>query len=167
MRWLRRISRRREIYFHEDDHCQQQLLPTEGAHWGAELRILKITREQLSAALSPLLPPFDAVYTGYGSHRELCTKTAAWGISDKCALLADWEDDEIIRHAWTKFFDQGEQAILTATKAVAALGKLHPLVYVDWAWGYKCAASESDCFASLLRGKLKEIAEHAKPPKKD
>jgi len=160
------MSRMREIYFHEDDYCLQQLLPTEGAHWGAELRTLRITREQLSAALGPLLPVFDSVYTGYGSHRERCTKTAAWGLSDRCALLADWDDDEIILHAWGKFLDQDEEAILTATRAVAVLSRLHPLIYVDWAWGYQCAASDSDTFASMLRSKLKELAEHAHLPKK-
>ena len=161
VQWFRQVSRSREIYFHEDDYCQQQLLPTEGAHFGAELRILRITRGQLGAALSPILPLFDAVYTGYSSDRDRCTKTAAWGTSDRCALLADWNDDEIIRHVWAKFFDQGEEAILMATKAVAALSKLHPLVYVDWAWGYKCAASDGDSIALMLRGKLKEIALHA------
>jgi hypothetical protein len=166
MRRLRHISRSREIYFHEDDYCQQELLPTEGAHFGADLRTLRITRDQLNATLCPLLPLFDAVYTGYGPHRERCRKTAAWGTSAQCALLADWDDDEIIRHAWAKFFDHGDEAILTATKAVAALGELYPLLYVDWAWGYKCTASDSDTFASMLRRKLEEIAQHGKRPKK-
>jgi hypothetical protein len=166
MQWLRAILRRREIYFHEDDYCLQELLPTEGAHFRAELRTLKITKKQLSAALAPLLPLYDAVYTGYGSHRERCRTTAAWGISERCAVLADWGDDEIIGHTWTMFFDQSEEAILTATKAVAAVGKLHPLVYVDWVWGNKCAASDSDSFASMLRNKLTEVAQCAAPTKK-
>jgi hypothetical protein len=49
---------------------------------------------------------------------------------------------------------------------VAALGRLHPLVYADWAWGYTCDASDDDSFASMLRKKLKTIADNAKSFKK-
>jgi hypothetical protein len=35
-------------------------------------------------------------------------------------------------------------------------------VYVDWAWGYTCDASEEEAFASMLRTKLQTIAENAK-----
>jgi hypothetical protein len=166
MRWLRRSSRSREIYFHEDDYCLQQLLPAEGAHWGADLRTARITKAQLDAILGPLLPPFDAVHSGYGSHRERCANTAAWGTSERCAVLADWDDAQIIRHAWGIFLDPGEEAILAAPKGVAALAELRPLVYIDWAWGYKCAASDSDAFAALLRGKRREMAAHAGPLKR-
>src|SRR5688500_5987717 len=97
-------SSRRDIYFHEDDYCQQELLPLDakafadaelkrvadfadahrapgGLGWTdmymrssppLELRALGIGRRQFGEAISPSLPPFDDVYTGYSSHRERC-----------------------------------------------------------------------------------------------
>jgi hypothetical protein len=192
--FLQRKSRSREIYFHEDDYCQQQLLPRSAtAHAVAEVkkigefadahqvqgglgwtdvyvrqeappefRTLNLKREDLAAIVSPILPVFDIVYTGYSSHREKCEKTAAWGRSQQCALFADWDDDGMVANVWAEFFDREEDSIRAASKAVTALGKVHPLVYVDWAWGYTCDASEEEAFASMLRTKLQTIAENAK-----
>ena len=188
------MSHQREIYFHEDDYCQQQLLPREaaahaeaeakkigefadahrapgGLGWTdiyireeapVELGALRIQKELFAETVAPFLPPFDVVYTGYSSYREPCTKTAAWGSSAQCALIADWDEQGIIANAWAEFFDPEEASIIAATGAVAALGRLHPLVYVDWAWGYTCDASDEDSFAAMLRKKLKTIAQNAK-----
>ena len=193
-RFLQRKSRSGEIYFHEDDYCQQQLLPREatahavaevkkigefadahrvpgGLGWTdmylrqeapAEIRTLKMKNEDFAAVVSPFLPAFDVVYTGYSSHREQCKKTAAWGKSQECALFADWDDDGTIANVWAKFFDRDEDSIRAASQAVGALGRVHPLVYVDWAWGYTCDASEEETFTSMLRTKLQTIAENAK-----
>jgi hypothetical protein len=186
--------RQREIYFHEDDYCQRQILPRgaaayadaevkkigefadahrapDGLGWTdiyvreeapMELRVLKVKKELFADIVSPFLPPFDVVYTGYSSHREQCKRTAAWGTSEQCALFADWDDEGIVANVWAEFFEQDDASILAATRAVAALGKIHPLVYVDWAWRYTCDASEQDAFASMLRTKLKRIADNAK-----
>lgn len=182
-------SRTREIYFHEDDYCQQQLLPCEAAdyanaeirkitefanahrdpggagwtdvyarkHSPCELRTLNLTRELFASAVATVLPPFDIVYTGYGSHREQCKRTGAWGISQTCALFADWSDNGVITNVWAGFFDNDEAAIRTAANAIAAASEMHPLIYVDWAWGYMCEASDQQAFASLLSKKLGAI----------
>jgi hypothetical protein len=192
------MSAKREIYFHEDDYCQQQLLPREAAAYAGaeiqkigefadshrvpgglgwtdiyvrkeapvELRTLRIKRQEFAALVSSFLTSFDVVYTGYSSHREVCRKTGAWGNSQQCALLADWDEDGIIANVWAEFFAEDEESILAASKAVAALGRLHPLVYVDWAWGYTCDASEERAFASMLRAKLDSIAENVRSLRK-
>ena len=194
LRLFRRLSRNREIYFHEDDYCQQQLLPrgaaahveTEigkiddfadahrapgGLGWTemyarkeapVELRTLGIEKELFAQTVSPFLPPFDIVYTGYSSHREQCKRTAAWGRSERSALFADWDEEGVICNAWAEFFEEDEASIIAVTRAVASLGRLHALVYVDWAWSYSCDASDEDLFASTLRKKLKTIADSAK-----
>jgi hypothetical protein len=191
LRFFRPAPRPREIYFHEDDYCQQQLLPAEaiehvekelknvrefaaghrapgGIGWTdiyvrkdapVELRVLKITRQQFGEIVSAILPPFDIVYTGYSSHRGRCNATAAWGTSTRCAIFIDWDDADIVTNCWTEFSAQDEPSILRASQAIAALGKAHPLVYVDWAWDYVCEASNDEAFAALLREKLKTIAE--------
>lgn len=186
------MSRTRDIFFHEDDYCQQQLLARAAAEFAgaelkriedfaeahrapgglgwtemyirkespAELRSLKINRNEFASIVSQSLPPFDAVYTGYSTYREECKKTAARGRSERCALLADWNDDGLIVNVWAEFFDQEEEAILAASTAVAAMGKRYPLIYVDWAWGYRCEADDSAAFSSMLRSKLDAIAKN-------
>lgn len=127
-----------------------------------ELGALGIKRRQFGEIVSRFLPAFDIVYTGSGPnpYRQQCRKTAAWGTSLFCALFADWTDEGTIAHAWTAFFENDEASVLAGTRVVAALAELYPLVYVDWAWGYACDASDEDAFASLLRAKLKKIAEN-------
>jgi hypothetical protein len=182
---------KREIYFHEDDHCQQELLPREalpfaeaqviqiaefanahlapgGAGWtdvyvrqkpSVSFRALGMKKEDFDVAISPHLPPFDLVYTGYSSYRERCRKAAAWGTAQHNAIFADWDDEGIITNVWTQFFDSDEKSLLAASKAVAALGSLHALIYVDWAWRYTCEIINEEAFSSPLRNKLADIAE--------
>jgi hypothetical protein len=180
------VAKQREVYFHEDDFCQQQLLPRDAADFvrkelraisdfsdehrapdgmgwtemyirgeaPAELPLLRIEKEKLGSYVSPFLPPFDAVFTGYSSHREQCEKTGAWGTSAQCALFANWNDDGIIQSVWAEFLKDDEESIHAATRAIATLGMHYPLVYVDWARGYVCDANDSGSFSSLLRSKL-------------
>jgi hypothetical protein len=188
---LRTTFAKREIYFHEDDYCQQELLPREalvfaetqiekigkfasahsppdGLGWTdiyvrqkppATFRALAMTKEDFDAVISPYLQSFDLVYTGYSGYRERCRKAAAWGTSPHNAILADWDDDGIIGNVWTQFFESDDKSLVEASKAVAALGTLHSLIYVDWAWGYTCEIVNEDAFTSRLRSKLEDIGE--------
>ena len=191
---LQSVLAKREIYFHEDDYCQQELLPREALAF-AETEIkktdefaaahlarggigwtdvyvrqdppmgfhaLKMTREDFDAAISPHLPPVDRVYTGYSSYRERCKKAAAWGTSQQNAIFIDWDDEGIITNVWAQFFDSDEKSISAASKSIAALGMLHSLIYVDWAWSFACEIFNEDAFASRLRSKLADLAEQAK-----
>ena len=126
-----------------------------------KLRELKIQKEEVDAIVSGLLPRFDAVRIGYGSHGEPCRRTAAWGRTAQCALLADWDEAGVISTIWAQLFDGNEQCILAAAKAVAAIGTRYNLLYVDWAWNYMCDASDPVAFASMLRSKLDVIASRA------
>jgi hypothetical protein len=187
---LQSASAKREIYYHEDDYCQQELLPREalafaeselkksdefaaahlapgGIGWTdvyvcqdpqTTFRALKMTREDFDAAISSHLPPFDQVYTGYSEYRERCKKAAAWGTSQQNAIFIDWDDEGVINSVWTQFFDSDEKSISAASKAIAALGMLHSLIYVDWAWSFVCEIFSEDAFASRLRSKLSDIS---------
>jgi hypothetical protein len=191
---LQSASAKREIYFHEDDYCQQELLPREalafveseiknsddfaaghlaagGIGWTdvyvrqdppVTFSALRMTREDFDVAISPHLPPFDQVYTGYSSYRERCKKAAAWGTSQQNAIFVDWDDEGIIKNVWTQFFESDEKSILAASKSIAALGMLHSLMYVDWAWSFACEIFNEEAFASRLRSKLADIAERTK-----
>jgi len=190
---------KREIYFHEDDYCQQELLPHDAlafaeaevrkigefadAHRAAGgigwtdvyvrqkppvgFRALGMKKEDIDAVISPHLPPFDLLYTGYDSYRERCRKAAAWGTSQQNALFADWDNDGVITNVWTQFFESNEKSLLATSKAVAALGMLHSLIYVDWAWGYTCELINEDAFASRLRAKLEDLSQSTRRIKED
>lgn len=183
---------KREIYFHEDDYCQQEILPREalafveaeiekisefseahrapgGMGWTemyvrqkapATFRALGMKREDFEAVISPHLPAFDLVYTGYSSYRERRRKAAAWGTSAHNAIFVDWDDEGVVGNVWTQFFEVDEKSLLVASKAVAAIGALRSLIYVDWAWGYACEIVNEDMFASRLRAKLEDIGGH-------
>lgn len=191
---LQSVFSKREIYFHEDDYCQQELLPRDAlAYAEAEVmriadfaeahrapddagwtdmyvrpkppvnfRALGVNKEDFDAIISPHLPPFDLVYTGYSSYRERCRKAAAWGTDQHNAIFANWDDEGIITNVWTQFFDSDEKSLLAASKAVSALGMLHSIIYVDWAWGYTCEIINGEAFASHLRAKLADIEERTK-----
>ena len=180
----------REIFFHEDDYCQQQLLPaaaaayaqsellkigdfadrhraTGGAGWTdlyirretpPPLRTLQIPKVDLDRIFTQFLHRFDKVYTGYSSYREACRNTAAWGICVSSVLFADWDDAGIIQNIWTHLFNPEDSAISAAAGAIAMLCKFHPLIFVDWEWGYVCDAGYLLTFASMLRSKLGTIA---------
>jgi hypothetical protein len=185
---------KREIYFHEDDYCQQELLPRDAlAYAEAEVKkiaefadahrapddagwtdmyvrpkppvtfhSLRINKEDFDAIISPHLHPFDLVYTGYSSYRERCRKAAAWGTDQHNAIFANWDDEGIITNVWTRFFESDEKSLLAAGNAVVALGMVHSLIFIDWAWGYTCEIINGEAFASHLRAKLADIAERTK-----
>src|SRR5262249_159334 len=98
------------------------------------------------------------VYTGFGSHRQSCDTVKALGTSLECALFAEWNEAGVVTHAWASFFARDNDSIQRATKAIGAIGRFDPLIYVDWPWGYVCEASDEQKFASLLRAKLDTIA---------
>jgi hypothetical protein len=184
---------KREVYFHEDDYCQQELLPREalrfaeaevkkigefadahrdpdGAEWTevyvrpklpVNFRALGMTKEDIHAVISAHLLPFDIVCTGYSSYRERCRNTAAWGTSARNALFAEWDQEGVVTSVWSQFFESDEKSLTTASKAMIAIGMVHSLIYVDWAWGYTCELVNGDAFAGLLRTKLEGIAKNS------
>jgi hypothetical protein len=191
---FKKSPKKRSLYFHEDDYCQQQILPQtsidkatgelsaiqdfSSAHQAPSgigwtdvyirsddydgISVIALHRDILDSRISPILTRFDDVYTGYSSHKEICRRTWAWGVSDRCAILADWNDDLIIQNIWTEFFDSSETAIEGATQAVAAISPSDTLFYIDWAWDYTCPASYSTLFRARLVSKLADIDNNRK-----
>ena len=106
-------SLKREIYFHEDDYCQIQILPLSlwdyclsemnkinefsNAHkaeigWTdiyireetpQNLTDLAITVEEFKQSVELTLKRYEKVTTGYSSHVEECENCLAWGIEDR------------------------------------------------------------------------------------
>lgn len=196
-RLFRKRPEARDIYFHEDDYCQQQILPASekssvsdelanisefsreydepnGVGWtdvyvreetGAGFDTLRITHTEFDEAILEFLPRFDNVYTGYGSYRQKCKLTGAWGTSQLCCIFADWNEDGMVQNVWTNFFDDSEDSIAHAARAVSALASHSPMVYIDWAWDYTADPSKEGDFTRLLKEKLKGITSAVKSQK--
>ena len=120
---------------------------------------IKITVEEVSTALTHIMPFYDLVFTGYGTYREKCENTSAWGLNPNCAVFLDWDEKHIVTNIWTNFFDIEDNSIIPASEVAEALGKLRPLFFVDWAWGYSCELNDPKEFANQLRAKLKSLRE--------
>src|SRR5215510_794228 len=110
----------KELYFHEDDYCQVELLPVSALvtsvdeineiaafsnmHWDGtawtplypredhsqHLKSLGISINSVAAILNSILEPVEEIYTGYSTYRERCNNTRAWVSPSGNALLADF-----------------------------------------------------------------------------
>ena len=118
---------------------------------------LKITAEEVSIVLTQVLPVYDLVFTGYSTYREKCESTSAWGLNPNCAIFLNWDEKQIVKNIWTNFFDIEDDSIITASCAAESLGRLRPLFYVDWAWGYSSTLDDPEEFTEQLRAKLKAL----------
>ena len=161
----------REAYFHEDDEGQIQLLPLDnlqhclqqmgqqqafadahqsGAGWTemyvreaapSKLSALGITGEQLRLALMAVLPPYDAVFTGYGSYRVECKNLLAFGGDNTETLFAGLDEQGIVVELWCS---DGMPELLR-------LPLTEQLLLADWNAGLACPLSDHALFARYLQ----------------
>lgn len=161
----------REAYFHEDDEGQVQLLPLDnlqhclqqmgqqqafadahqsGAGWtemyvreaaSSKLGALGITGEQLRLAVMEVLPPYDAVVTGYGSYRVQCKNLLAFGADNTETLFAGLDEHGIVEELWCS---DGMPELLR-------LPLTEQLLLADWNAGLACPLSDHALFARYLQ----------------
>lgn len=161
----------REAYFHEDDYCQVELLPVDnlqhclqqmgeqqvfadahasGAGWTdmyvrsappSPLSALGITATQLRQALGAVLPPYDAVFTGYGSYRVACENVLAFGGDKTETLFAGINDDGVVADLWCS----------DAMAELLLLPLPQQLLLADWNAGLACPLAERALFARYLQ----------------
>lgn len=152
----------REAYFHEDDYCQVEALPISnwdncaselenidefsqahsvGIGWTSiyvrgenpkRILSLNIPMEALASVLSPILPPYDKVLTGYSSYREESKRTLAFGTETACIVFAGYDENGIIEDIWfdMELADQAGKDL--AQRGLSALARLAKLMLVDW-----------------------------------
>lgn len=161
----------REAYFHEDDEGQVQLLPLDNlqhcqaqmgqqqafadahqsrAGWTemyvreappSKLASLGITAQQLRLAVMEVLPPYDAVFTGYGSYRVECGKVLAFGRDDTETLFAGLDEHGIVADLWCS---DGMPELLR-------LPLQEQLLLADWNAGLACPLSDRELFVRYLQ----------------
>lgn len=161
----------REAYFHEDDEGQVQLLPLDnlqhcqaqmgqqqafadahqsGVGWSemyvreappSKLVALGITAQQLRLAVMEVLPPYDAVFTGYGSYRVECRNLLAFGGDNTETLFAGLDEHGIVVELWCS---DGMPELLR-------LPLQEQLLLADWNAGLACPLSDRELFARYLQ----------------
>ena len=161
----------REAYFHEDDQGQVQLLPLDnlqhclqqmgqqqafadahqsGAGWTemyvreaapSKLSALGITGEQLRLAVMAVLPPYDAVFTGYSSYRVECKNLLAFGGDNTETLFAGIDEHGIVVELWCS---DGMPELLR-------LPLPEQLLLADWNAGLACPLLDRALFARYLQ----------------
>ena len=148
-----------------NNYSQEHLAPN-GVGWTEmyiledytdSIKNLKILAPALKAKLVEIASVFDSVTTGYSSMVSECNRTAAVGNSTSCALYYDWDENDHVNSIWTGFFNGSVESLQESTELVKAVSEIHPMIYVDWAWGYVCNASDPITFKELLTQKLNEI----------
>ena len=161
----------REAYYHEDDFCQVELLPIDnlqhclaqmgeqqafaaahqsGAGWTdmymrqeppSRLVTLGMTGEQLRLAVKEVLPPYDAVFTGYSSYRVECKNLLAFGGDNTETLFAGIDEHGIVVELWCS---DGMPELLR-------LPLPEQLLLADWNAGLACPLSDRALFARYLQ----------------
>ena len=167
---------KRTRYFHEDDHCQRQLLPMTSWDYCASelrkisefadahrapigwtkiyirgeaperLRDLQLTAAAIESAVGGHLPCYDEVLTGYSTHREPTPRTRAFGRDNGPALYVDLDDHGFVEYAWL------DAALIDASAAnwmpslMATFPKADELLFVDWSWGHLQHVADLDAW---------------------
>lgn len=149
-------------YFHEDDYCQVEVLPASNlAHCLTEMGLIDefaaahsvpggftdlyvrgearqpvssfgITLAELQVALDPLLPKFTQVYTGYGSHQELCSGAIAWGIPRGVTIFASINKENVIGAIWLLFHAIPPDQLDLWRRVFRSLPRADDLLIADW-----------------------------------
>lgn len=93
-----------------------------------------LDRKALEAALSPLVPWHELVYTGYSSYREVCANTHAFAVNEQVALFYSLKES-IVSNIWLLLNPYTASERLLASRMLEALSGLGELLLVDWSWG--------------------------------
>ena len=155
----------KSIYFHEDDYCQIEILPAENLGFCLEqagliddfaenhrdgmgytdvfvrnenpVSILdkKITKAVFEEVFESVFPRCDVIYTGYGSYREKCKFTSAFGHDENVVIFYEWKDG-FINNIWLTLDIRKEVDVEAANKLFTALSKLGDFIVADWGWGF-------------------------------
>ena len=170
----------RTAFFHEDDYCQVEVLPTSSADYcrsemgridefaeahragmgftdiymrgesPVPLSALGITVTEMRAAVEPLLPPFDQVLTGYGSHQEPCQSTVGWGDGHSEAVFASVGEGGVVRAVWLSVHGIPPEQVGHWCRALRALPRAAELVIADWSSSEVVPLADESMLAAYL-----------------
>ncbi|WP_440948165.1 hypothetical protein ACSAZL_08020 [Methanosarcina sp. T3] len=117
---------------------------------------LRISVSKLCSSLQNISCKFDIVYTGYGSHREVCQNTLAYGDSDDVVIFFDSDKEKsIIKNMWLTLDVHDEHHKESAQKIFCTLSKFSDFILVDWSWGFISELSSTIRLENYLNERIK------------
>jgi hypothetical protein len=164
----------RELYFHEDDYLQVEMMPVSAlghctdemresdafsaTHWNgtawtsmyllddhsAYLKRLGISIHEIAPRLDSILEPVDEVFTGYSTYRERCSNTKAWVFPCGCGLLADYDADGVVLHLWLVYEPPHVQHFGKFKEVVGVLDAYSQFIIVDWKKSHLLQCADDD-----------------------
>ncbi len=153
----------REVFYHEDDYCQRELVSEQNWQFCAEqmgrinefsaahkadmgwtdvyalpanptpLSTVSITRSNFIACMPSSMAPFDRVFTGYGEYRTECVRTIAFGPNSLLVAYAELDDKDVVQAVWFTFDLMTPEDVATAIDLAHGLSRW-PLLMADWGW---------------------------------
>ena len=149
------------IFFHEDDYCQIEILPADNLAFCLEqseeidkfaeehrdgigfsdmfirnenpksLREHDISVVRLNEMLKSVFPQYDEVYTGYGSSYREKCENTVAFGNDRVIIFYD-EENGFVKNIWLALFIQEKVDIKAAQNLFAALSTLGEFIIADW-----------------------------------
>ena len=172
----------RSVYFHEDDHCQVELLPISAVGHSTEemaridafsntnwdghswkqiyvrddhshyLVNMELPLARLEALVARFLTSYDEVLTGYASYEERCEHVRAWGDPEGFCLFASLTTADIIKELWLSNSLPAEKHLELWLDVLTALDELGGFVLADWPTSLLVRCSDREAMRRYLRG---------------
>lgn len=173
----------REVYFHEDDYCQLELVAAadadfclrqmrqieafsnehrDGEGWNdvlvrsaapTPLSSLGISRGEFVESIPASLPAFDRVLTGYGSQSIVCKRTLAFGPHTGLVAFADVGEDDCVFAVWFTLDLTTPDDVDVALQLTKSLSRW-PAALADWGWNTLLPLTESDVLTRYFRKRI-------------
>jgi len=174
----------REVYYHEDDYCQLELIVETNGLWCAEqmgliddfaaahkaevgwtdmymradnptsLSTLSISRTQFASTMPSSMPPFDRVFTGYSTYRSECKRTIAFGPHESLVAYAEFDDNDVVSSVWFAFDLRSVDDVVVATELTAVLSNW-PVLIADWGWSKLIRPNEAEALTQYYNERVK------------
>ncbi len=115
------------------------------------LSTLGLDRDRIAAGLDEIAESFDHISAGWGDKREPIKRTDAYGPSDGAAIIAHYDDDGSIEMLWCILPPPTTPDSWVMAHLLSELGKVEPLILVDWAEAKVVDLSSPEQIASYVK----------------
>ena len=176
-----------EIYFHEDDYCQIEILPVENFGFclqqaglidefaeehrsGGGYTDIFVRDTNPTSIYSKRIPTdifesalegiqkYDEVFSGYSSYREKYEDTSAFGYDVNAAVFYQ-QKDGFIDNIWLALDIYEENDVSIASNILALLSNLGDFIIVDWGWSFVEKLSNAEIIRLYLQKRLEAFSD--------